>query len=104
VLEALEAQIDPAVRAFGPEAIVVAAGFDGHLLDDMSGLGYSTALYHRLGRAVALWAAEFAGGRVLSVLEGGYHIPALCDGAEQYLAGLAGAPHLHPPETRSACT
>jgi acetoin utilization deacetylase AcuC-like enzyme len=79
------------VRAFRPEAIVVAAGFDGHLLDDMSGLGYSTGLFRRFGRAIALWANDFAGGRSLSILEGGYHLDALCNGVEEYLFGLAGA-------------
>ena len=87
-LEALEERIDPAVRAFRPEAIVVAAGFDGHLLDDMSGLGYSTDLYRRFGLAVSLWAADYAAGRILTLLEGGYHINALCDGVEQYLLAL----------------
>jgi acetoin utilization deacetylase AcuC-like enzyme len=87
-LAALEEQVDPAVRAFRPEAIVVAAGFDGHLLDDMSGLGYSTGLFRRFGEAVAVWAAELAGGRAVSILEGGYHLGALCDSVEQYLLGL----------------
>jgi acetoin utilization deacetylase AcuC-like enzyme len=89
-LEALEARVDPAVRAFRPEAIVVAAGFDGHLLDDMSGLGYSTGLFRRFGRAVALWSNDLAGGRSLSILEGGYHLGSLCDGVEEYLLGLVG--------------
>jgi acetoin utilization deacetylase AcuC-like enzyme len=106
VLEALAERVEPAVRAFAPDAIVVAAGFDGHLLDDMSGLGFSTALYRRLGEAIARWAGELAGGRVLSLLEGGYHIESLCDSAEQYLLGLG-----EPAETprgnrivRSPCT
>ena len=99
-LEALEERIDPAVRAFRPEAIVVAAGFDGHILDDMSGLGYSTDLFRRLGQAVSLWAADLAEGRAVTLLEGGYHIGALCDGVEQYLYGLLGATanHLDPRE------
>jgi acetoin utilization deacetylase AcuC-like enzyme len=88
-LEAIEARVDPAVRAFRPEAIVVCAGFDGHLLDDMSGLGYTTDLFARVGRAVALWAREFCRGRSLSLLEGGYHIGSLCDGVEAYLGALA---------------
>jgi len=90
-LEALAERVDPAVRAFRPEAIVVAAGFDGHFLDDMSGLGYSTEIFRRFGLAVSLWAADLAAGRVLTVLEGGYQIDALCDGVEQYLFGLTGA-------------
>ena len=92
VLDALEERIDPAVRSFHPEAIVVCAGFDGHLLDDMSGLGYSTELFRRLGEAVSLWAADFTGGRSLTLLEGGYHIESLCDGVERYLLGLGAGP------------
>jgi len=89
-LAALAERVDPVVRAFRPEAIVVAAGFDGHLLDDMSGLGYSTDLFRRFGLAVSRWAFDLAGGRVLTLLEGGYHIESLCDGVEQYLLGLVG--------------
>lgn len=104
-LAALEEQIDPAVRAFRPEAIVAAAGFDGHLLDDMSGLGFSSELYRHLGRAVALWAADFTRGRAVSLLEGGYHIAALCDSVEQYLLGLtAGPANPRDPPLRSSCT
>jgi len=105
-LAALEGQVDPAVRAFRPEAILVAAGFDGHLLDDMSGLAWSTGLYRRIGRAVAAWAGGLTGGRAVSILEGGYHIGALCDGVEQYLLGLVEgtAPHLAPPVTPGETT
>jgi acetoin utilization deacetylase AcuC-like enzyme len=100
-LEALETRIDPVVRSFRPEAIVVAAGFDGHLLDDMSGLGYSTDLFRHFGLAVSLWAADLADGRVLTLLEGGYHIDALGDSVEHYLLGLAGATG---SEMRAPCT
>ncbi len=96
-LEALEARVDPAVRAFRPEAIIVAAGFDGHLLDDMSGLGFSTDLFRQFGRAISVWAADLADGRALTLLEGGYHLGALCDGVEQYLLGLTGATGDTPP-------
>jgi len=85
---AIAEQVDPVVRAFRPEAIIIAAGFDGHVLDDMSGLAYSTGLYRCLGRAVALWARDFSGGRSVSILEGGYHLGALCDSVEEYLLGL----------------
>ena len=98
VIEALEKRVEPAVAAFRPEAVVVAAGFDGHLLDDMSGLGYSTGLYRRLGRSVAGWSRTFCGGRVLTLLEGGYHLGALAESAESYLLGLAGANGNKPSE------
>lgn len=101
VLRALEEKIDPAVAAFCPEALVVAAGFDGHSLDDMSGLEYSTDLFRRLGRTVAAWAQRHCGGRVLTILEGGYHLGALAAGVENYLLGLAGAEGIRVAESRA---
>jgi acetoin utilization deacetylase AcuC-like enzyme len=35
-----------------------------------------------------LWAKEYCGGRVISLLEGGYHLEALAESVEAYLAGL----------------
>jgi acetoin utilization deacetylase AcuC-like enzyme len=89
VLTAIKERIGPAVDAFQPQAILVAAGFDGHRLDDMSGLAYSTELYGHLGEIIAAWAKKYCGGKVISLLEGGYHIEALAASVEKYLAGLA---------------
>jgi len=88
VLAALRERIEPAMERFGPEAIVVAAGFDGHVEDDMSGLAFSTELYGELGRQTARWGRAFCGERVISLLEGGYHLESLAASAEIYLAGL----------------
>jgi len=89
VLKALEKKVDGAVTSFAPQAMIVAAGFDGHVMDDMSGLAYSTALYGRLGTYMAAWAERHCRGRVLSILEGGYNLDALAASAEAYLAGLS---------------
>ena len=72
-------KVEPVVTRFQPDAIIVAAGFDGHQLDNMSGLAYSTEVYGQLGQWMAIWAARFCQGRILSLLEGGYHVPALTD-------------------------
>ncbi len=88
VLAACEAQIAPALAAFRPEGLIVAAGFDGHRLDDMSGLAYSTDLFRQLGRLTAAWSSRHCPGRALSLLEGGYHLEALADGVAAYLEGL----------------
>jgi acetoin utilization deacetylase AcuC-like enzyme len=90
VLDALDRDVFPALEAFGPEAMVVAAGFDGHLADDMSGLAYSTELYGRIGRSLSAWSESFCSGRLVSILEGGYHLPVLGECVQAYLAGLAG--------------
>ncbi|MDW7772071.1 MAG: histone deacetylase [Desulfobulbaceae bacterium] len=88
VLAALDGQIEQKLAEFRPEALIVAAGFDGHRLDDMSGLNYSTDLYGMLGERIRGWADSLAGGRVVSLLEGGYHLESLAAGVEAYLSGL----------------
>lgn len=88
VVTALDTRVRPALETFRPEALVVAAGFDGHRQDDMSGLNYSTGLYRFLGERIAGWTREFMHGRVVSILEGGYQLDALAESVEAYLAGL----------------
>jgi len=89
VLSVLNDSIAPAVKKYSPDAIVIAAGFDGHQLDDMSGLAYSTNLYAKLGVYLNVWAEQYCNGKTLSILEGGYHLEALAASVEAYLAGLA---------------
>jgi len=88
-LAALRETAAPAAERFRPEALVVSAGFDGHREDDMSGLAYSTDLFGEIGLTVGRWARQWCSGRVLSILEGGYHLEALALGVEAYLEGLA---------------
>ncbi len=89
VLNAMSQQVIPAIADFQPERIIVSAGFDGHRLDDMSGLNYSTDLYTRLGKLAASWARQYCNGRLLSILEGGYHLESLAAGVEAYLTGIS---------------
>ena len=89
VLEAINTKIRPAFDRFRPDALLVAAGFDGHREDDMSGLAYSTGLYQQLGAIMKQWG-QACQGRVVSILEGGYHLEALPASVEAYLTGLTG--------------
>jgi acetoin utilization deacetylase AcuC-like enzyme len=91
LLTALAETVEPAVVRFQPDAMIAAAGFDGHHGDDMSRLAYSTQLYGQLGKIMAGWADRFCQGRLLSVLEGGYHCECLADSVEAYLVGLTEA-------------
>jgi acetoin utilization deacetylase AcuC-like enzyme len=89
VLNVLKGSVKKAVEKFEPEAIIVAAGFDAHVMDDMSGLAYTTKLYGHLGIFMAFLAERYCKGKVLSILEGGYHLEALPASVEAYLAGLS---------------
>lgn len=88
MLAAIDSRVESKLEEFRPEALVIAAGFDGHRLDDMSGLNYSTALFGTLGERIRGWADAYADGRVISILEGGYHLPSLAEGVEAYISGL----------------
>lgn len=89
MLKRLDSLVAYRLAAFEPEALIVAAGFDGHRLDDMSGLRYSTELYRELGERIGAWAGRYCQRRLLSILEGGYYLPVLGESVESYLAGLA---------------
>ena len=82
----------PRIRKFleeaRPDALIVGAGFDAHREDDMSGLNFSVDVYRRLGSFVTELGRDLTGGRVVSILEGGYNLDQLGICAEAYLSGL----------------
>lgn len=80
----------PALRAFAPQMIFVSAGFDAHRDDDMSQLGWTDADYGWVTQQLVAIADEVAGGRMVSVLEGGYDLPALARSVELHVRGLLG--------------
>lgn len=89
VLRAMQEKVMPALEKFTPEALIVSAGFDGHQLDDMSGLSYTTGLYGQLGEYMSDISIKYCDRRVLTILEGGYNLMALSESVVSYLSGLA---------------
>ncbi|MGL1930226.1 MAG: histone deacetylase [Desulfotalea sp.] len=88
LLAALHDKVGPALESWKPDALIIAAGFDGHLKDDMSGLAYSSDVFRSVGEILQKFGNKYAGGRVLSILEGGYELSVLGESVEQYLSGL----------------
>jgi acetoin utilization deacetylase AcuC-like enzyme len=80
----------PALSDFAPQMIFVSAGFDAHQADDMAGLNLVVDDYHWVTRRICEQAECSAGGRVVSCLEGGYHLHALARSVEAHLRGLMG--------------
>jgi acetoin utilization deacetylase AcuC-like enzyme len=62
-----------------PQLILISAGFDAHAQDPIGSLGLEVDDFSTMTRAVLEVAQEFAQGRVVSLLEGGYNIPILAD-------------------------
>jgi acetoin utilization deacetylase AcuC-like enzyme len=87
--EAVEQVWAPAIEAFAPQMFFVSAGFDAHAEDDMGGLRLVDADYAWVTARIRAFADRFAGGRIVSVLEGGYALSALGRSAVAHLRALA---------------
>jgi len=87
--EAVSAAWLPALEDFAPQLVLFSAGFDAHAEDDMAMLRLSDADYGWVTAQVKQIAERHAGGRVVSVLEGGYALPALGRSVVQHLRVLA---------------
>lgn len=87
---AFETALDEIAARLRPALILVSAGFTAHVDDPVGGMRVTESGFARMGRGIAEAAARYADGRVLTVLEGGYHPRALARSVCAYLRGLAG--------------
>jgi acetoin utilization deacetylase AcuC-like enzyme len=76
-LAALTGQVIPAIEAYGPEVLMISAGFDGHADDPLANIELSEEGFARITRELVAFADRRCGGRVISALEGGYNLRAL---------------------------
>ncbi|MEK7732565.1 MAG: histone deacetylase, partial [Planctomycetota bacterium] len=69
----------PAIAKFDPQFVLISAGFDAHRLDPLAPLELETDSYEWMTDELVDVAKRHCGGRLVSVLEGGYHLDALAD-------------------------
>ena len=79
----------PKLEEFAPEFIFISAGFDAHREDDLGQLGLVEADYAWMTQQIQRIAKKYAHGRILSTLEGGYHLSALGRSVLAHLRELA---------------
>jgi acetoin utilization protein AcuC len=92
-LEALRAVVPPLLAAFRPDFLVTQHGCDGHRLDAMSDLGYTTRSYEEATTLLHRLAHELCGGRWLALGGGGYEAERVVPRAwAVQWAALAGRP------------
>jgi acetoin utilization deacetylase AcuC-like enzyme len=89
--DAWRARLLPALEAFRPQLVLVSAGFDGHRLDPLADLELGPEDYRWLSAELADLAARHCGGKLVSVLEGGYSLTALRECSVAHLKGLMAA-------------
>jgi acetoin utilization deacetylase AcuC-like enzyme len=71
-----------------PELVLISAGFDAHRLDPIGSLGLESEDFGELTKIVCEVANVHAGGRIVSVLEGGYNPQAVAESVEAHLHEL----------------
>ncbi|HFQ15085.1 MAG TPA: histone deacetylase family protein, partial [Rhodobacteraceae bacterium] len=85
---AIKSVILPALERFEPELVIVSAGFDAHRADPLSSTLLEEEDYSRATRQLCAIAAKYADGRLVSLLEGGYHLQALASSAAAHVRAL----------------
>ncbi|WP_460837725.1 histone deacetylase family protein [Noviherbaspirillum agri] len=79
----------PALHAHQPEMIFISAGFDAHREDDIGQLGLIEADYAWMTQQIMGIATQYAQGRIVSCLEGGYNLSALARSVVAHVKALA---------------
>jgi acetoin utilization deacetylase AcuC-like enzyme len=86
-LAALERAAE-AMEDYRPELVLISAGFDAHEDDLLGGLRVTTGAFAEATRIVRGIAERHAGGRLVSMLEGGYELNALAASAAAHVEAL----------------
>jgi acetoin utilization deacetylase AcuC-like enzyme len=73
---------------FAPDLIIVSAGFDAHRKDPLAQLGLVEADFAWATRELLSVAEKRSGGRLVSVLEGGYNLDALGKSVAAHVSAL----------------
>ncbi len=86
--KAVTTTVLPALDTFAPELILFSAGFDGHRDDPLASLNLLEQDYHWITTEVRNLAQRHAKDRIISLLEGGYALPALASSVVAHLQAL----------------
>ena len=86
--DAFETAILPRLDDFAPDLLIISAGFDAHFRDPLGGLNLSEADFAWVTERLVALAARRCGGRVVSLLEGGYDLEGLARSAAAHVGAL----------------
>ena len=85
---AFETRILPRLEEFKPELVIISAGFDAHMRDPLANINLAEADFIWATQKIMDVADRCAGGRVISLLEGGYDLQALGNSVAAHVATL----------------
>ncbi|MGK5092105.1 histone deacetylase [Deltaproteobacteria bacterium TL4] len=81
-------QLMPAFQEYKPDFVLISAGFDAHKEDPLASMNLSEDAYRFMTQGMMQIANQYAKGRLVSVLEGGYNLQALSRCVHQHLKVL----------------
>jgi acetoin utilization deacetylase AcuC-like enzyme len=87
---AFENRILPHLMKFAPELIIISAGFDAHYRDPLASLNLKAEDFGWVTQKLMDVASASAGGRIVSVLEGGYDLQGLKESVAAHVTALMG--------------
>ena len=90
VLGAFKERLIPALEAFGPDLILISAGFDSRVGDPLGHFRLTDSDFRELTALLMDAAEKYCDGRLVSLLEGGYNLEGLALAAEAHVRALAG--------------
>ena len=82
--------LEPIALEFKPDIVFVSAGFDIYSQDPLGGMQVTAQGFGNLAKVILEFAQQTGKGRVIFVLEGGYHLEGLRDSAREVLKTLRG--------------
>jgi acetoin utilization deacetylase AcuC-like enzyme/formylglycine-generating enzyme required for sulfatase activity len=91
-LRVFEERLKPAALTFSPDFVLISAGFDAHEDDLLGGMKVTTQGFAELTKVVTEIAQKCCDGRLVSVLEGGYHLEGLAASVEAHIRVLMNSP------------
>jgi acetoin utilization deacetylase AcuC-like enzyme len=84
----IDSELIPILETFKPACIFISAGFDAHQSDPLANLKFTTEDYYYVTKAICDIAQKYAKGRVISTLEGGYHLKALSESVVAHVRAM----------------
>ncbi len=87
-LQALRNSVLPKLDEFRPELLMISAGFDAHAEDPLAHIQLSDDGFEMMTRLLVAAADRHCGGKIVSVLEGGYNLTALGRSVVRHLAAM----------------
>ncbi len=89
-LDIVENKLIPEIQSYRPDLIIISAGFDAHENDPLAQMRVSADGYGKMTAMILKVAEEVCGGRLLSMLEGGYDHTALAESVHEHVNVLLG--------------